>query len=115
VPLITADGRPVGLLILLTDATGHPSDTGCQMIGKVAPMIAAAIDPMTSIIGLAGLVVDARASAVVGPGGAVLPLPGSPLHPVLATGSRVVAIASDRLRTHHSPTAFPVPVPGEGR
>ena len=63
VPLIAADGRPVGLLILLTDATGHPSDTGCQVIGQVAQMVAAAIDQMTSIIGLAGLVVDARAAA----------------------------------------------------
>jgi DNA-binding CsgD family transcriptional regulator len=112
VPLIAADGRPVGLLVLFTDATGHPKDTGCQVIETVAPMIAAAIDPMTTIIGLAGLVVDARASAVVGPGGAVQPLPGSPLHPLLATGSQVVAIASDRLRTHQSPISFLCPYPG---
>src|SRR3954451_12709743 len=32
VSLIAADGRPVGLLILLTDATGHFSETGCQVI-----------------------------------------------------------------------------------
>jgi DNA-binding CsgD family transcriptional regulator len=114
VPLIAADGRPVGLLVLLTDATGHSKDTGCQVIETVAPMIAAAIDPMTTIIGLTGLVVDARASAVVGPGGAVQPLPGSPPHPLLTSGSQVVAIASDRLRTHQkSPIAFLCPYPGD--
>ncbi|MCU7730815.1 helix-turn-helix transcriptional regulator [Actinoplanes sp. KI2] len=110
-PLIAMDGRPVGLLILLTEATGQPSDPDCQVIGKMAPMITAAIDPMNSITGLAGLVVDARASAVIGPGSAVHPLPGSPAHPLLATGRRVVAIASERLRTHGSPTSFLYPDP----
>jgi DNA-binding CsgD family transcriptional regulator len=111
VPLITGDGRPVGLLVLLTDGTGHPRDTSCQLIESIAPMIAAAIDPMTSIIGLAGLVVDARASVVVRRGGAVEPLPGSPVHPLLATGSELVAMVSDRLRTHQSPIAFLCPYP----
>lgn len=109
VSLIATDGRPVGLLVLISDAAGRPSDALCRVIGEVAPMIAASIDPMTSIIGLAGLVVDARASAAIGSGGAVHPLPGSPPHPLLATGSQVVAIAADRLRTHRSPTAFLYP------
>lgn len=113
-PLIAMDGRPVGLLVLRTGATGHPSDAERLLIGNVAPMITAAIDPMTSIIGLAGLVIDARASAVVGPGGAVHPLPGSPVHPLLATGCQVIAIASDRLRTHGSPTSFLYPYPSHG-
>ena len=114
VPLIAADGRPVGLLGLFTDATGHPSDTACEVIGKVAPMIAAAIDPMTSIVGLAGLVADARAAAVAGPGGAVHPLPGSPPHPLLTTGSPVVAIAQDRLRAQGNPIAFLCPYSRHG-
>ncbi|GIF00855.1 LuxR C-terminal-related transcriptional regulator [Paractinoplanes rishiriensis] len=108
-PLIATDGRPVGLLILLTEATGRLSDPDCQVIGEVAPMITAAIDPMTSILGLAGLVVDAHASAVIGPGGTAQPLPGSPVHPLLVTGCQVIAIASDRLRTHGSPTSFLYP------
>jgi len=112
-PLIALDGRPVGLLIVLTDGTGDPSDPDCRLIGKVAPMITAAIDPMTAIIGLTGLVVDAQASAVVAPGGAVHPLPGSPAHPLLVTGSRIVAIASDHLRTHGSPISFLSPCPGQ--
>lgn len=108
-PLIAEDGRPVGLLILLTEATGQPSDPDCEVIGNVAPMITAAIDPMTSIIGMAGMVADARASAVIGPGSAVHRLPGSPVHPLLATGRPVISIASDRLRTHGSPTSFLYP------
>jgi DNA-binding CsgD family transcriptional regulator len=112
VPLIAADGRLVGLLVLSTDATGHPREAGCQVIGEVAPMIAAAIDPMTSILGLAGLVVDARASAAVGSDGAVHPLPGSPLHPLLDPGSPVVSIAADCLRIHGSPTGFLCPYAG---
>ncbi|WP_433305158.1 LuxR C-terminal-related transcriptional regulator [Actinoplanes sp. CA-030573] len=113
-PLVAADGRPVGLLVLLTDATGHPSDPDCRLIGKVAPMITSAIDPMTSITALAGLVVDPRASAVVGPGGAVHPLPGSPVHPLLGTGGQMVAVASERLRAHSSPTSFLYPCPNHG-
>ena len=113
VPLIARDGRPLGLLILLTDTTVHSSDDGCQIIDKVAPMIAAAIDPITSVTGLAGLVADAQASAVVGPHGVIHPLPGSPQHPLLTTGSEVVTIASERLRTHRSPSAFLYPYPGE--
>jgi DNA-binding CsgD family transcriptional regulator len=111
VPLFARDGRPVGLLILLTDTTVHSSDDGCQIIDKVAPIIAAAIDPMTSVTGLAGLVADAEAAAVIGPNGAVHPLPGSPRHPLLTTGSKVVTIASDRQRTHRSPSAFLYPYP----
>ncbi|MEU8608895.1 LuxR C-terminal-related transcriptional regulator [Actinoplanes sp. NPDC048791] len=113
VPLIAADGRPVGLLVLSTDATGHPTEDGCQVIGEVAPMIAAAIDPMTSLLGLAGLVVDAGASVAVGSDGAVHPLPGSSLHPLLAPGSPVVSIAADSLRIHGSPTGFLCPYPGQ--
>jgi len=113
VPLIATDGRPVGLLVLITDAISDPGDAVCRLIGEVAPMIATTIDPMASIIGLAGLVVDARASAAIGPGGAVHPLPGSPLHPLLAAGSRVVAIARNRLRGHRSSTAFLCPHPGD--
>jgi GAF domain-containing protein len=111
VPLIAADGRPVGLLILLTDATGHPSDTGCQVIGQVAQMIAAAIDPMTSIIGLAGLVVDARASAVVGPGCSV------PTARVTAASAARHRLPGGRHRLGSpadppEPHRLPVPLPG---
>ncbi|MBL7260276.1 LuxR C-terminal-related transcriptional regulator [Paractinoplanes lichenicola] len=113
-PLTAPDGRPIGLLVLVTDETGDPGDPDCRLIGEIAPMITAAVDPMTSIIGLAGLVDDARASAVVGPDRAVHPLPGSPAHPLLSSGGQVVAIASDRLKTHSSPTSFLCPYPGQG-
>jgi DNA-binding CsgD family transcriptional regulator len=106
IPLIAGDGRPIGLLILLTDATGRLTDTDCRLICALAPMIAAAVDPMTSIAGLAGLVVDAHAAAAVGPDGTVHPLPGSPEHPLLMTGCRTLAVASDHLRAHSSPASF---------
>jgi DNA-binding CsgD family transcriptional regulator len=114
VPLIATDGRLVGLLVLITEAIGQPGAAACEMIGEVAPLIAATIDPMASVIGLAGLVVGAFASAAIEPGGTTHPLPGSPSHPLLATGSPEVVIARDRLRGHRNHTAFLCPNPGAG-
>jgi hypothetical protein len=39
------------------------------------------------------------------------PLPGSPAHPLLATGGPLLAIASDHLRSYPSPTSFLHPNP----
>jgi DNA-binding CsgD family transcriptional regulator len=72
-------------------------------------MISAAIDPMSTIAGLAALVGDAVAGGVVGPGGAVYRLPGMPLHPVLMQNSRVVVTALARLTHRRTQAAFLCP------
>jgi DNA-binding CsgD family transcriptional regulator len=98
-------------MTLYTESADQPSDAARDAIGRVAPMIAAAIDPMSAIVGLAGLVADAEASVVVGRGGTAQPLPGMPTHPLLAPDSRVVSIAQEKLTDNGTHTAFLCPCP----
>jgi DNA-binding CsgD family transcriptional regulator len=109
VPLITRDGRQLGLMTLYTESAADPSDAARDVIETVAPMITAAIDPLSTIAGLAGLVADAQASGVVSRCGAVHPLPGMPSHPLLRTDSRVVPIALMKLTNRRTHTAFLCP------
>jgi DNA-binding CsgD family transcriptional regulator len=111
VPLVARDGRHLGLMTMYTDSPAHPSDAARDVIGMVAPMISAAIDPMTTIAGLAALVGDARAGSVVDRGGSVHRLPGMPSHPLLTQDSRVVSIALANLTHRRTHTAFLCPDP----
>jgi len=111
VPLFARDGRHLGLMTMYTDSPAHPSDAARDVIGTVAPMISAAIDPMSTIAGLAALVGDARAGSVVGRGGTVYRLPGMPLHPLLTQNSRVVLTALAKLTHRRTQTAFLCPDP----
>jgi DNA-binding CsgD family transcriptional regulator len=111
VPLVARDGRHLGLMTMYTDSPAHPSDAARDVIGAVAPMISAAIDPMSTIAGLAALVGDARAGSVVGRGGTVYRLPGMPLHPLLTQNSRVVPAALAKLTHRQTHTAFLCPDP----
>jgi len=111
VPLVAPDGRHLGLMTMYTDSPAYPSDAARDVIGAVAPMISAAIDPMTTIAGLASLVGDARAGSVVGRGGAVHRLPGMPSHPLFTQNSRVVPTALAKLTNRRTQTAFLCPDP----
>ena len=111
VPLVARDGRHLGLMTMYTDSPVHPSDAARDVIGIVAPMISAAIDPMSTIAVLAGLVGDARAGGVVGRDGTVYRLPGMPLHPLLTQNSRVAPTALARLTHRRTQTAFLCPDP----
>jgi DNA-binding CsgD family transcriptional regulator len=111
VPLVARDGRRLGLMTMYTKSPAHPSDAERDVIGMVAPMISAAIDPMNTIAGLAALVGDARAGSVVGRGGTVNRLPGMPLHPLLTKNSRVVLTALAKLTHRRTQTAFLCPDP----
>jgi DNA-binding CsgD family transcriptional regulator len=111
VPLVARDGRHLGLMTMYTDSSAHPSDAARDVIGAIAPMISAAIDPMNTVAGLAALVGDARAGSVVGRGGGVYRLPGMPLHPLLTENSRVVPTALAKLAHCRTQTAFLCPDP----
>jgi DNA-binding CsgD family transcriptional regulator len=97
VGLFTPDGRHLGLLALNTDTERHPTAAARDWIGKLAPVIAQALDPMRSAIRLAGVVADARAGVALTRAGDVLPMPGLPTHPLLGTGSGLMAVAIERL------------------
>jgi DNA-binding CsgD family transcriptional regulator len=96
---------------MYTDSPARPSSAARDVIGMVAPMISAAIDPMSTIVGLAALVRNARAGSVVGRGGTVYRLPGMPSHPLLTQNSRVVLTALAKLTHRRTQTAFLCPDP----
>jgi DNA-binding CsgD family transcriptional regulator len=111
VPLFARDGRHLGLMTMYTDSPAQPSDTSRDVIGMVAPMISAAIDPMTTIAGLAALVADARAGCVVDRDGTVHPLPGMPSHPLFTQKYHVVHTALEKLTNWRTQAAFLCPRP----
>jgi DNA-binding CsgD family transcriptional regulator len=111
VPLVARDGRHLGLMTMYTDSPALPSEAARDVIGIVAPMISAAIDPMTTIAGLAALVGDARAGSVVGRGGTVYRLPGMPVHPLVTKNSSVVLTALAKLTYRRTQAAFLCPDP----
>ncbi|MFC3993319.1 LuxR C-terminal-related transcriptional regulator [Actinoplanes siamensis] len=112
VPLVTRDGRRLGVMSLLTDSPDHPSDEARDAIGMVAPMLTDAIDPMSTVVGLAALVSEARASVAVDRVGSVHRVPGLPSHPLLMGESLVVPTAVGKLADHRTHVAFLCPNPG---
>jgi DNA-binding CsgD family transcriptional regulator len=111
VPLVARDGRQLGLMTMYTASPANPSDAARELIGIVAPMISAAIDPMNTIVGLAALVGDAWAGGVIGCDDAVYRLPGLPLHPLLTQNSGVVSTALAKLTRSRTEAAFLCPDP----
>jgi DNA-binding CsgD family transcriptional regulator len=97
VGLFTSDGRHLGLLGMNTDTAAHPTEASRDLIGKLAPLIANAIDPVRSIMRAAEIVGDAEAGIVLTRGGDTQPLPGLPAHPLLDPGSDVLEVATRRV------------------
>jgi DNA-binding CsgD family transcriptional regulator len=97
VGLFTPDRRYLGVLLVSTDTTDRPSDADRDLVGVLAPRIAAAVDPMRSLAVLARVVHDARAGAVLTRCGDVLGLPGLPGHALLAPGSALLGVALRQL------------------
>jgi DNA-binding CsgD family transcriptional regulator len=97
VGLFSSDGRYVGVLGLHFDGADQLTDAACNLIGMLAAMIAAAVDPMRSVAVVAGMVADATAGIVLTRGGDVVPLPGLPAHLLLGAGSAVLSVAASQL------------------
>ena len=109
VGLFTADGRHLGVLGLNTDTERHPSPAARDLIGRLAPVIAGAVDPTRSLISLARMVHDATAGIVLDRDGSASPLRGLGTHPVLAPASAVALLAARLLAEGAAQVAFLVP------
>ena len=110
VPLVTQDGRHLGVLALHTDTVTQPTAEARDVMGAIAPMITAVLDPMNSMAGLARLVSGATAAVVVDRGGAVAALPGLATDPLFTRCPGVVPTAVDSLTDRVRHTAFLCPI-----
>ena len=95
--LFTRNGRYLGFLALFTESAAPPDEDARDALGVLSPLIAAAVDPMQSVVAATLLVRGAMAGVVMGPSGPT-PLPGMPDHPMLASGARVLGAAVERLQ-----------------
>src|SRR2546421_7386905 len=65
VGLFTADGRRVGQLTVRTETAERLTDGARRLLGLLAPVMSAAVDPMRAITVLAGTVAGATAGVVL--------------------------------------------------
>ncbi|NMH96159.1 helix-turn-helix transcriptional regulator [Pseudonocardia acidicola] len=95
--LYTPSGTCQGLLVLHTDTPAYATDAARDLAGRLAPLIAHAVDPMRQVSTLAGIVRKAVAGVVLTRFGHVLPLGRLPGHRLLRTRSAVALTAARHL------------------
>ncbi|MEU4619379.1 LuxR C-terminal-related transcriptional regulator [Actinoplanes sp. NPDC023801] len=78
VPLVTADGRYVGLLGAHTESPVPLGDEDVDLLVMLTPLIAHVVDPLRTLTTLTGMVQDARAGVVLTRAGRAEGLPGLP-------------------------------------
>jgi DNA-binding CsgD family transcriptional regulator len=110
VPLVTPDGRHLGVLALHTDTVSQPTAEARDTMGAIAHSITTVLDPMNSLTGLARLVHGATAAVVVDRRGNLAPLPGMAVDPLLTCCPDVVPTAVDDLTARVRYTTFLCPV-----
>jgi DNA-binding CsgD family transcriptional regulator len=110
--LFTPDGRYLGMLALNTDTMTQPTTAARDLISRLTPMIADAIDPMRSLSAAVRIIRNAGAAVVLTRAGNTLPLPGLPGHPLLSSGSDVLMAVSERLADGNAHATFLCLLPG---
>ncbi|MDG4833519.1 hypothetical protein O7627_30050 [Solwaraspora sp. WMMD1047] len=108
--LFTPDGRYLGILLLHLDTADHPTDEALDLVGRLAPRIAAALDPLRSLADLAGIVRDATAGVALTREFEPLPLPGLAGHPLLASGAGPLTVVGRRFTDGETHLSFRCPV-----
>jgi DNA-binding CsgD family transcriptional regulator len=108
--LFTPDGRYLGIFLLHLDTVDHPTDEALDVVSLLAPRIAAALDPLRSLAGLAGIVRDATAGIALTRDLEPLPLPGLAGHSLLASGAGPLAVVGQRLTDGETHLSFLWPV-----
>jgi hypothetical protein len=111
-PLVTADGRHIGFLSLLSADASRPSRADRRLVAAVTTVIADELDRIRDIAETARIVGNAVAGVVLTRGGDVLPLPGLPGDRLLAPGSPILRVAADELADSGAYTSFLARAPG---
>jgi len=94
VHLFSPDGPYMGILALHCEAAGRLTETHAELLGVLAPMVGAAVDPMRGLSVVASVVGEATAGIVLTRAGEPLPLPGLATHKLLAAGSPLLLVAA---------------------
>jgi DNA-binding CsgD family transcriptional regulator len=91
IPLVTADGRYLGLLGAHAESPVPLSDEVRDLLVVLTPLLAHVVDPLRTLTALAGLVQDTRAGMVLTRSGRTESLPGLP-------GARALGVEPSSLR-----------------
>ena len=78
IPLVTGDGRYLGLLGAHTESPVPLSDDALDLLVMLTPLIAQVVDPLRTLHSMTGMVRDAVAGVVLTRAGRAEPLPGLP-------------------------------------
>jgi DNA-binding CsgD family transcriptional regulator len=112
VALFAPGGRHVGFLSLLFGSGVPPARAARRRLAALAPVVARGVDPMPSLLSTARLVRGATAGTVLHSDQRTESLPGLDAAPVLAEGSNVVDMASERLADGNVYSSFLWPLGG---
>jgi DNA-binding CsgD family transcriptional regulator len=110
--LFSTDHRHVGFLALLYESRQRPPPETRRVLQQLTPLLAEAIDPMRSLLPVAGLVQRAFAGVVLRADGATEVLPGLTDHELLQPNTDVLRLAAHALAGNHLHTAFLWPLGG---
>jgi DNA-binding NarL/FixJ family response regulator len=97
--LVTSDGRFVGALDLGVCDDRHPTDEACDLVSRLAPMLASLVDPLQSAAELASLVGgrDCTAMAILD-GARAVSLRGEPSEELLEPLEQLFGHAASKAR-----------------
>ncbi|WP_109592620.1 LuxR C-terminal-related transcriptional regulator [Actinoplanes xinjiangensis] len=113
IPLVTADGRYLGLLGAHTESPEPLGDDALDLLVMLTPLIAHAVDPLRTLTTLAGMVRDARAGVVLTRAGRSEELPGMPGARAVGVSPAVLDLVGSLLTPGRTWARFLVP--GEDR
>ncbi len=109
VPLITPDGRYLGMFGADTETSTPVSDAARDLLAVLAPLIAHAVDPLRSLGTVAAVVADAVAAVVLTRAGNTVALPGLAGDRLLTAGSPVLSVVAALLDPGRVHATFLVP------
>ncbi|WP_433795050.1 response regulator transcription factor [Actinoplanes sp. CA-252034] len=109
IPIVTADGRYLGLLGSHTESAEPLSDESLDLLVALTPLIAHVVDPLRTLTTLAGMVSDARAGVVLTRAGRTEELPGLPGVAELGVDSATLLLVGSLLTPGRAWARFLVP------
>jgi DNA-binding CsgD family transcriptional regulator len=109
IPLVTADGRYLGLLGAHTESPAPLADEALDLLVMLTPLIAHVVDPLRTLTTLAGIVGGARAGVVLTRAGRSEELPGMPGARALGVTPAVLSMVATMLTPGRTWARFLVP------